>query len=136
MVESTVSTKLSLAICSPSLTVSVIVAVPVPPAAGVSVTVRFAPAPPNTMPLTETSDTFDEPADIVKVLIAVSASPTVTVMAGVGAPIVVVWLATSEMVGALPAVTVSWKLSLAVDEPSVTARIIGPFPTCAGRASR
>ena len=45
----TVRRKPPLVVNDPSLTVSVIVAVPVCPAAGVNVTVRFAPLPPKTM---------------------------------------------------------------------------------------
>ena len=44
----------------PSLTVSVMVAVPVCPAAGVIVTVRLAPVPPNTMLALGTRVRFDE----------------------------------------------------------------------------
>ena len=45
----TVRTKLVLEVEVPSLTVTVIVAVPDCPTAGVTVTVRFAPAPPKMM---------------------------------------------------------------------------------------
>src|SRR5438876_8844851 len=52
----TVSTKLSLALRLPSLTVTVMVAVPVWLRAGVTVTVRWAPEPPKTMLATGTRD--------------------------------------------------------------------------------
>src|SRR6266498_571463 len=45
----TVNTKLSLALNCPSLTVTVIVAVPFWLSVGLTVTVRFAPEPPNPM---------------------------------------------------------------------------------------
>ena len=45
----TVSRKLVLVLLGPSFTVTVIVAVPVCPAAGITVTVRLAPLPPNTI---------------------------------------------------------------------------------------
>src|SRR5437867_8178397 len=57
----TVSTNVSLALFTPSLTVTVVVAVPVCPAAGVTVTVRFDPDPPKTMLLVGTSVGLDEP---------------------------------------------------------------------------
>src|SRR6266446_2595325 len=45
----TVTTKLVLVLLGPSFTVTVIVAVPVCPVIGVTVTVRLAPEPPNTI---------------------------------------------------------------------------------------
>src|SRR5688572_24954740 len=48
-VELTVSTKLSMAVSDPSLTVILIVAVPVWSVAGVTLTVRLLPLPPNTI---------------------------------------------------------------------------------------
>ena len=45
----TVTKKLVLVLLGPSFTVTVIVAAPVCPAAGVTVTVRLAPLPPNTI---------------------------------------------------------------------------------------
>src|SRR5438045_4484310 len=61
----------------PSLTATVIVADPDWPAAGVTVTVRFAPLPPNVMLPFGTSVRFDEPPETVRADGAVSTSPTV-----------------------------------------------------------
>src|SRR5439155_1510426 len=58
---------LVLALRDPSLTVSVIVAVPTWPLAGVTVTVRFPPLPPNTMFALGTSVGLEELADTVKI---------------------------------------------------------------------
>src|SRR6267143_5580922 len=73
---STVSTNVSLALFTPSLTVTVIVAVPVCPAAGVTVTVRLDPLPPNTMLLVGTSVGLDDPLLNVRLPTGVSASAT------------------------------------------------------------
>ncbi|HWL17615.1 MAG TPA: hypothetical protein VNR00_18545, partial [Opitutus sp.] len=51
----TVTMKLALAEADPSLTVILIVDVPVRPEAGLTVTVRFAPLPPNVTALVGTS---------------------------------------------------------------------------------
>src|SRR2546426_11256450 len=80
----TVSTNVSLALFTPSLTVTVIVAVPVCPAAGVTVTVRFDPDPPKTMLLVGTSVGLDEPLLNVRLPTGVSASPIVNGIAAVG----------------------------------------------------
>src|SRR5205823_1345315 len=63
----TVRTNVSEAVKPPpSCTVRVMVAVPDWPAAGVTVTVRFAPLPPNEIPLTGTRVVFDDPPVIVR----------------------------------------------------------------------
>src|SRR2546426_1364352 len=80
----TVSTKVSLAPFTPSLTPTVIVAVPVCPAAGVTVTVRLDPLPPNTMLLVGTSVALDDPLLNVRLPTGVSASPIVNGIAAVG----------------------------------------------------
>ena len=67
----------------PSLTDTVIVAVPVPSAAGVTVTVRLAPLPPNTMFAFGTRAVFDELPDTVRLPAGVSRSPTVKASAAV-----------------------------------------------------
>ena len=101
-----VSTKVSLADREPSRTVTVIVAVPLWPAAGVTVTVRLASLPPNTMLASGTRVVFDEPPSRVRLASAVSTSPTVMARAPVFAFSAIVWLAMSEIVGAsLTAVT-------------------------------
>src|SRR5712691_1677865 len=96
----TVSTKFVLAVSAPSLTVAVIVAVPNWLAAGVTVTVRFAPAPPNTMFAFGTSVGFDEVPLTVK-LPGVSASPTVKVIAPVVMSSLIVRFVMFEIVGAV-----------------------------------
>src|SRR5947208_6955575 len=120
----TVSTKLSLAVRLPSLTVTVMVAVPVWLRAGVAVTVRLAPEPPKTMLATGTKVGLEEVSERIRLPAAVCASPTVK---GMGA-VAVFWLvdrsAMLEMVGAVFAValTVRTKLSLAVRLPSLAER--------------
>ena len=74
----TVSRNVSLAVpLSASVTVTVIVAVPNWLASGVTVTVRFAPLPPNTMFALGTRAGFDELPVTVRSAAAVSTSPTV-----------------------------------------------------------
>src|SRR5439155_26138249 len=73
----TVRVKLVLALREPSLTVSVIVAVPTWPLAGVTVTVRFPPLPPNTMFALGTSVGLEELAETVRLPAGVWASLTV-----------------------------------------------------------
>src|SRR6266550_794755 len=80
----TVRRKLSLARNCPSLTLTVIVALPVWPVAGVTVTVRVVPLPPNTMLFSGTSVGFDELPLNVKLPAGVSASLIVNAMAAVG----------------------------------------------------
>ena len=75
--ELTVSTKGSLAVSEPSLTVTVIVAVPDCPTAGVTVTVRLAPLPPKTTLATGAKVGFEEAALSTRLEAAVSTSPTV-----------------------------------------------------------
>src|SRR4051812_46944559 len=77
LIAFTVTTKLLLALYCPSLTITVIVAVPFWFAAGVTVTVRFAPAPPNTTLATGTRVGLDEPRVKIRFAAAVSASPMV-----------------------------------------------------------
>jgi hypothetical protein len=80
----TVSTNASLAVSTPSLTVAVIVAEPVWLAAGLTVTVRLLPLPPNTMFPLGTSVGFDELPLKVRFAATVSGSPTVKPIAAVG----------------------------------------------------
>src|SRR5213594_1427989 len=96
----TVSTNVSLAPFTPSLTPTAIVAVPVCPAAGVTVTVRLDPLPPNTMLLIGTSVSLDEPPPNVRLSTGVSASPTVNGIAPVPVPTVANWSEISLIVGA------------------------------------
>jgi len=73
----TVKTNVSVAVNVPSLTVTVIVTEPDKFAAGVTVTVRFAPEPPNTMFAFGTNVVSLELPLTVNDATAVSASPTV-----------------------------------------------------------
>src|SRR5690242_17664090 len=70
----TVTKKVSLALFTPSLTVTVMVAVPVWPDAGVTVTVRFASAPPKTIFAVGTSVVLSEALVRVRLLEGVPAS--------------------------------------------------------------
>src|SRR5215470_6120016 len=108
--ELTVSTKLVLVLAWPSLTVIVTVLVPNWLAAGVSVTVRFAPLPPKTMFAFGSSVWLDELPLSVRLAAGVSASPTVKLIGPTVVPVVVAWLLIAEIVGAvLAAPTVSVK---------------------------
>src|SRR5262249_35186612 len=93
----TLSTKLSLPGKTPALTGTVSVATLVRLGAGVTVTVRLAPAPPNTMLPLGTSDVLDELALKIRLSSGVFASATVKGIAGVVVFTVVVWSAILEM---------------------------------------
>src|SRR3989441_505548 len=79
----TVSTKLSLAVRLPSLTVTVIVAVPLWLSAGVTVTVPLAPEPPKMMPATGTSVGLEDAPETIRLPAAVWASPIVKAIGAV-----------------------------------------------------
>src|SRR5438128_885412 len=79
----TVKVKGLIAVLVPSLTVTVICAVPVLPAAGVTVTVRFAPLPPNTIFAFGTRVVEEELPETVRLVAGVSASPIVNGIATV-----------------------------------------------------
>ena len=70
-------------------------------AAGVTVTVRLAPLPPNAMFPFGTNVVFDELPLTVKLPAAVSASPTVKPIPAVAVSSLVVWLAMLVIVGAV-----------------------------------
>jgi hypothetical protein len=72
-----------LVVFVPSLTLTVMVAVPDFPAAGVTVTVRFAPEPPNTIFAVGTSVVDEDVPETVRLAAAVSASPIVNGIAAV-----------------------------------------------------
>jgi hypothetical protein len=131
----TVNTNVSVAVNVPSLTVTVIVAVPLKLAAGVTVTVRFAPVPPNTIFAFGTNVvSLDEPLN-VSVPAAVSKSPTVNEIALVAVSSFVDCAAISLIVGAsLTAVTVNTNVSEDVFKPSLTVTVIvtEPFKFAAG----
>ena len=80
----TVNTNESLALFVPSLTNTVIVATPDWPFAGVTVTVRLEPLPPNTMLFVGASAGFDEDELNVRFATGVSASVRVNGNAAVG----------------------------------------------------
>src|SRR5437588_166769 len=98
--------------------------------AGVTVTVRLEPLPPKTMLLTGTSVGLDDVALSTRLLAAVSASPMVKLSGPVDVSSAVVWSAMFDIVGGelLAGVTVSRKVSLAVDEPSFTVTVIVAEP--------
>src|SRR6266487_6194146 len=109
----TVRRKLLLARNCPSLTLTVIVALPVWPVAGVTVTVRVVPLPPNTMLFSGTSVGLDELPLNVKLPAAVSTSPIVKFNGPVVPFTLIVWFAMPVIVGGvLTALTVSTKVSL------------------------
>ena len=81
--------KVSMAVPVPSPTVSVMSAEPDCPVTRVTVTVRFAPLPPNTTLATGTSAVLLDPAVSVKAAAAVSTSPTVTVRGPTAVPAIV-----------------------------------------------
>ena len=95
----TVSTKVSEAASAPSETLTVMVAVPVRPAAGVTVTVRFAPLPPKAMPLRGTRVVLLELPVRASAPAAVSTSPTVNARGPRTPLMATVWLGMSLMVG-------------------------------------
>src|SRR5207247_174308 len=84
----TVSTKLSLAVRLPSLTVTVMVAVPVWLSAGVTVTVGFAPEPPKPMLATGIKVGLEDVRERIRLTAAVGGSPIVN---GIGV-VAVFWL--------------------------------------------
>src|SRR4051812_1248678 len=98
-------------------------------AAGVTVTVREAPEPPNTMLAFGTSaGLLDEP-DIVSEAAAVSTSATVKARTPVGVSSVVNWSVTSLIVGAsLTALTVSTNVSDELLVPSLTEIVMVEVP--------
>ena len=105
--EFTVSTNVSVPVSEPSLTVTVMVAAPFWFASGVTVTVRFAPLPPNTMLALGTSAVFDDEPLTVRLPAAVCASLTVNATAPVASSLMV-RSAMSEIVGGVfDGVTVS-----------------------------
>ncbi len=78
----TINGKLELAVLVPSLTVTVMTATPVWPLAGVTVTVRLPPLPPNAMLPLGTSAMLAEVPDKVRLAAGVSRSLTVKPRAG------------------------------------------------------
>jgi hypothetical protein len=123
---STVTWNTLLEVAAPSLTVIVIVATPLWPETGVTVTVRLAPLPPNTMLLTGISPVADEAADTVRLLAAVSTSPIVNAIALVLELVAIVWLPIAEMVGGESTVTVNVRVTvllLPFPAPSLTVTV-------------
>jgi hypothetical protein len=101
----TVMVKLSLAASRPSLTDIVIKDEPNWFAAGVTVTVRFEPDPPNTTFVTGTRDEFDEVLVSVNVLVAVSESLMVKGIAEVALSSSTLWSLIDPIVGKVLIVT-------------------------------
>src|SRR5438046_2698303 len=97
---SIVTTKLIEAARPPeSVTCTVMVFVPVTFVAGITVTVRFESAPPNTMFWSGTRLVFEESAERTSSLAAVSKSPITNAIGGVGRFGTVSWLETVVMMG-------------------------------------
>ena len=96
---STVKVKALVAEFVPSLTFTVICAEPVLPGAGVTITVRFAPLPPNTMFAVGTKVVDEEDLLNVRFAAAVSKSPIVNGIAAVAWFTATVWAAIVEIVG-------------------------------------
>src|SRR5262245_21153473 len=86
----TVTYKGVLPLNCPSLTATVIAALPACPGAGLTVTVRLLPPPPNTMLLTGTRTGFDELPLTVSCTAAVSTSHTRNGMGPVVPPALIV----------------------------------------------
>ena len=103
----TVSVNGSLAVCEPSLTVTVMVAVPFWFAAGVTMSVRAPPEPPSVsaVGLFGTRVGFDEVAVTVRLEAAVSASSTVKAIVEVDASSAMVTLPIALIVGGVPLLT-------------------------------
>jgi hypothetical protein len=94
---------------------------------GLTVTVRLAPEPAKTIFATGTRLVFDELAVITKFVAAVSASPMVKAKAEVELFALMLWSLTLLIVGAV-FITVKTKVSLVVDVPSFTVRVIVALP--------
>ena len=129
LVYCTVSTNVSLVLTVPSLTVTVMVAVPDWPAAGVTVTVRLAPFPPNTMLFVGTKVRFEDALLRLRLFDDVSKSPIVKLIAPVDVPRATVRFAISDTVGgSFTAEIVSEKGSDAVSTPSLTVMVMVALP--------
>src|SRR4051812_39861842 len=111
----TVSTNESLASLKPSLTVTVMVAVPPRAATGVTVTVRLAPEPPNTILAFGTKPGFDELPLKVRSANGVSTSLSVNGMAAVGVLVGVDWFGMSLIPGEELVVLAMMRLQAAID---------------------
>ena len=97
-------------------------------AAGVTVTVRFAPEPPNTIFAFGTNVVLLELPLNVNDAAAVSTSPIVKEIALVAVSSFTVTSAMLLMVGALFALTVNVNVSDAVKEPSLTVTVMVTVP--------
>jgi len=128
----TVNMKLQLVVFVASLTFIVIVALPVLPAAGVTVTVRFAPLPPNTIFAVGTKEVEEEVPETIKLVGALSESPMVNGIGAVDRPAVVVCEAMIEIVGGVFVGGAGWTVKVkAVLEkfvPSPTVTVICADP--------
>src|SRR5436190_14965424 len=95
----TVSTKESVAVSGPSVTLTVVVAGPFWFGAGVTVTVRFEPLPANTILPLGTSTGLEEAALNCRLGAAISASPIRKGIGPTGLPKAVAWSGMSEITG-------------------------------------
>jgi hypothetical protein len=130
--RATVTVKEMLRCADPSLTVTVIVAVPVELFTGVTVTVRFAPLPPNTMLFVGTRAVLDELRDSVSFDAEVWPSPMVKVMAPELPFAAMVRFEILLIVGAVfvpdDEPTVTTKLSEPLSEPSLARTVTVAVP--------
>src|SRR5258706_309123 len=125
----TVRTKLELAVACPSLTVTPIVLVPLWPAAGVTVTVRFAPDPPNIILPIGDKVGLEEAALSVRLPAGVIVSPITKPIGPVELSSFRVWAGMAVMVGGVFSwVTVRRKLVLVEAEPSLTVTVMPTDP--------
>lgn len=113
----------------PSVTVSVIVAVPLWPAIGVTVTVRDAPAPPNTIFAVGASVVLLDAPVTVNDAAGVKSSAKVMANAGVTVFIMMVWFAKDEIVGGALIVRVKFD-DADKASPLVTVSVMVVTPLC------
>src|SRR5205823_4059714 len=125
-------TKVSVAVRPPpSVTVSVTTDEPICPAAGATVTVRFAPDPPSTIPDSGRRVEFEDDAATVRLPAGVSMSPTVKAIGPDELSCGIVTLPTGESVGGFD--TSTTKVAVAVAPcGSVTVRVTVAVPVWFG----
>jgi len=122
----TVRTNVSLAVREPSLTVTVRVAVPFWLAAGLTVRVRLAPEPPNTMFPFGTSVGFEDDPVSERSPGGVSRSPTEKAIGPAGVSSLVVWSARFVIVGAVFVPVILYRCSTQ-SSPSIGEARFCPF---------
>lgn len=119
-----------LEVSDPSLTETVTIATPDLSVTGVAMIVRFAPDPPNTMEDTGRRAGFDVAAVTTRLPAGVVESPIVNAMPPVERFRLIVRSAIELIVGAVfTSLTVTRKLSLALNVPSLTTIVTVALPT-------